>query len=173
MLNKTNKSTGFPPEQLKRQLLTMRDPLYHGFYPLPLARIGGDGVVKKFSTILLKGGLKFFLGRGEGGREGLKFFLGGEELDGKVFNFWIGNQGFCRQQLKILLHNSYVTSFLWADSKELYHLSFFTYVFSLFHFIESLFNGVLLLIAYLRAKIYRSLHKWVLNIQSQLFFIHF
>ena len=159
MLNKTNKSTGFPPEQLKRQLLTMRDPLYHGFYPLPLARIGGDGVVKKFSTILLKGGLKFF--------------LGGEELDGKVFNFWTGNQGFCRQQLKILLHNSYVTSFLWADSKELYHLSFFTYVFSLFHFIESLFNGVLLLIAYLRAKIYRSLHKWVLNIQSQLFFIHF
>lgn len=105
MLNKTNKSTGFPPEQLKRQLLTMRDPL-------PLARIGGDGVVKKFSTILLKGGLKFFLGRGEGAREGLKFFLGGEELDGKVFNFWTGNQGFCRQQLKILLHNSYVTSFL-------------------------------------------------------------
>lgn len=94
MLNKTNRSTGFLPEQLKMQLLTMREPLYHGFYPLPLARIGGDGVVKRFSTILLKGGLKFSLDRVRWGKEGLKFFLGGEEVDGQVFSFWTVTQVF-------------------------------------------------------------------------------
>ena len=62
---------------------------------------------------------------------------------GKWSIFGQGDQGFYRQHLKTLLHNSYLTYFLEADSKELHHLSFFTYVFSLFHFIESLFNGVL------------------------------
>ena len=54
---------------------------------------------------------------------------------GKGYEFLEGRSGFIEIAIINLHHESYLTYYLQADGK-IYHLLFFTYVFSLFRFIE-------------------------------------
>ena len=64
----------------------------------------------------------------------------------------------------------YLTYYLRADWKMLYHLLYFTYAFS--SFCQKNFQYCInLLIAYLRGKGYNSLHKWVLKYLKPVIFL--
>ena len=121
-----------------------------------------EGGGKRISRILWKG------------KGGWRFFFQGRRLDGKkVINFWRGFGVFRDDHCK--LHGSYLTYYFWGDWKTLYHLLFFTYLFSLFHFfnfIQSFFNALFFINSlFKRKKCTGVKHKWVLKYLKSAIFL--